>query len=37
MAYQHHGFWYGMDTLWDKIFLERLWDDNAAPWKIWSE
>jgi len=37
MAYQHHGFWYGMDTLWDKIFLERLWDDNAAPWKIWSD
>ena len=29
-AYQHHGFWHGMDTLWDKIYLERLWDDNAA-------
>jgi glucose-1-phosphate cytidylyltransferase len=36
MAYQHHGFWHGMDTLWDKILLERLWDDNAAPWKIWT-
>jgi len=37
MAYQHRGFWYGMDTLWDKIFLERLWESGAAPWKIWSE
>jgi glucose-1-phosphate cytidylyltransferase len=37
MAYQHHGFWYGMDTLWDKIYLEQLWDSGSAPWKIWSE
>ena len=20
-AFQHHGFWHGMDTLWDKIYL----------------
>jgi len=32
-AYQHHGFWYGMDTLWDKILLNDLWDRGQAPWK----
>jgi len=34
-AYRHHGFWYGMDTLWDKIYLEGLWESNEAPWKVW--
>ena len=36
-AYQHRGFWHGMDTLWDKIHLDDLWQKGAAPWKIWSE
>ena len=30
-AFQHHGFWHGMDTLWDKIYLNELWDENKAP------
>ena len=34
MAYKHHGFWMPMDTLRDKINLDKLWADNA-PWKIW--
>jgi glucose-1-phosphate cytidylyltransferase len=34
-AYQHHGFWYGMDTLWDKIVLDNYWSDGQAPWKTW--
>jgi glucose-1-phosphate cytidylyltransferase len=34
-AYQHAGFWHGMDTLWDSIYLNRLWDAGAAPWKVW--
>ena len=34
-AFQHDGFWHGMDTLWDKIYLEGLWDQNKAPWKVW--
>jgi glucose-1-phosphate cytidylyltransferase len=34
-AYQHTGFWKPMDTLRDKISLQKLWDDNSAPWKIW--
>lgn len=34
-AYKHDGFWQPMDTLRDKIYLEKLWNDGAAPWKIW--
>ncbi|TFV59929.1 glucose-1-phosphate cytidylyltransferase [Mycobacterium sp. PS03-16] len=35
-AYQHHGFWRGMDTLWDKIYLNELWENDKAPWCIWA-
>jgi glucose-1-phosphate cytidylyltransferase len=35
MAYRHHGFWQCMDTVRDKKLLEQLWDDGAAPWKVW--
>ena len=35
MAYRHHGFWQCMDTLRDKVLLEQLWADGAAPWKAW--
>tara|TARA_B110000003_G_scaffold276558_1_gene323875 strand:- start:12503 stop:13273 length:771 start_codon:yes stop_codon:yes gene_type:complete len=35
MSYQHSGFWQPMDTLYDKMGLEELWDTNKAPWKIW--
>ncbi len=34
-AYRHHGFWQCMDTLRDKRFLESLWSDGQAPWKVW--
>ena len=34
-AYKHAGFWQPMDTLRDKHYLESLWDDDNAPWKIW--
>lgn len=34
-AYKHEGFWKPMDTLRDKNELERLWNENKAPWKIW--
>jgi glucose-1-phosphate cytidylyltransferase len=33
-AYTHRDFWQPMDTLRDKINLERLWE-TKAPWKIW--
>lgn len=35
VAYRHSGFWQPMDTLRDKIFLETLWADGRAPWKVW--
>ena len=34
-AYVHDGFWQPMDTLRDKIALERLWESGNPPWKIW--
>ncbi len=35
MAFEHRGFWYPMDTLRDKNYLEDLWDSGNAPWKLW--
>ncbi len=34
-AYKHLGFWHAMDTLRDKIALDKLWDNGQAPWKQW--
>ncbi len=34
-AYQHDGFWQAMDTLREKVLLNKLWDEGKAPWKIW--
>lgn len=34
-AYKHKGFWYPMDTMRDKIYLEELWKTGKAPWKVW--
>ena len=34
-SYQHEGFWQPMDTLREKNFLEHLWNNGNAPWKIW--
>jgi glucose-1-phosphate cytidylyltransferase len=36
-AYRHDGFWLGMDTLWDKINLNELWNNGKAPWKLWND
>jgi len=35
MAFQHKGFWQPMDTLRDKVYLEKLWQEKQAPWKSW--
>ncbi len=35
-AFLHEGFWQPMDTLREKVLLEKLWDSGKAPWKIWS-
>lgn len=34
-AYRHDGFWYAMDTLRDKMYLDSLWNAGKAPWKSW--
>ena len=34
-SYEHDGFWQPMDTLREKNFLEHLWNNGKAPWKIW--
>jgi glucose-1-phosphate cytidylyltransferase len=34
-AYRHGGFWQCMDTLRDKRQLEAMWEQGAAPWKVW--
>lgn len=36
-AYTFNEFWYAMDTLRDKVYLENLWSSNKAPWKVWSK
>lgn len=35
MSYQHHGFWQCMDTLREKMQLDKLWKNGNAPWKVW--
>ena len=32
-TYKHEGFWMPMDTLRDKIKLEKIWKEKNAPWK----
>jgi glucose-1-phosphate cytidylyltransferase len=34
-AYRHNGFWQNMDTLRDRMVLEKLWTEENAPWKVW--
>ena len=35
VAYQHDGFWQPMDTFQEFTLLNRLWNENQAPWKVW--
>ena len=35
MVYKHKGFWACMDTQRDMEYLNRLWAENRAEWKIW--
>jgi glucose-1-phosphate cytidylyltransferase len=34
-AYQHHGFWQPMDTYRETTELNKLYENNEAPWKNW--
>jgi glucose-1-phosphate cytidylyltransferase len=35
MVYKHRGFWACMDTLRDMEYLNKIWNDDKATWKIW--
>jgi len=35
MVYKHKGFWACMDTIRDTEYLNKLWNENKAFWKIW--
>jgi glucose-1-phosphate cytidylyltransferase len=37
MAFEHHDFWQPMDTLRDRNYLESLWMQGHAPWKVWDD
>jgi glucose-1-phosphate cytidylyltransferase len=32
-AFKHHGAWFPMDTMREKIELEKIWASGQAPWK----
>jgi glucose-1-phosphate cytidylyltransferase len=34
-AYKHEGFWQPMDTYQETQYLNKLWAEGRAPWKIW--
>jgi len=34
-TFKHSGFWKPMDSLKDKNDLNKLWDEDKAPWKVW--
>ena len=34
-AYKHHGFWQCMDTIRDKMVLNKRWEQGQAAWKVW--
>lgn len=36
-AYKHEGFWGCMDTLREKNQLEKMWNEDNAPWKVWKD
>ncbi len=35
MVYKHRGFWTCMDTLRDMDYLNKLWNEKKAFWKVW--
>lgn len=35
VAYRHEGFFYAMDTFREYKYLNDLWAENKAPWKVW--
>ena len=35
MSYRYTGFWQCMDSMREKLLLEKLWTSGDAPWKKW--
>jgi len=35
-TYVHEGAWFSMDTYRDYLQLNRIWNEGAPPWKIWT-
>jgi glucose-1-phosphate cytidylyltransferase len=35
-AFWHRGYWQSMDSLRDKVVLEKQWETGTAPWKVWA-
>ena len=35
LAFKHHGFWGCMDTLREKIELNKIWKSKQRAWKVW--
>ncbi|MEB3206285.1 MAG: glucose-1-phosphate cytidylyltransferase [Vampirovibrionales bacterium] len=35
VSYQHHGFFFPMDTFRDYLKLNELWQNAPAPWEVW--
>lgn len=36
MAYRHQGFWLPVDTPKELATVRRRWDEDSAPWKVWT-
>lgn len=36
-TYRHEGFWTPVETIRDKTYMEILWKEQRAPWKIWED
>lgn len=35
-SFRHEGWWQPMDTYQEMLYLDRLWSENKAPWKVWA-
>ncbi len=35
VAFKHPGFWRSMDTMKDKVELNKMWKSGKAKWKVW--
>jgi glucose-1-phosphate cytidylyltransferase len=36
-VFPHEGFWMGMDTFREYTELNKMWDSDQAPWRVWQK